>query len=350
MSGLDLLEKFLLSAAGERELQALPDYTSPPLPIALEATPEPYRDDAVIDEARAIAAAGNCTVDGNRCQIPFTVSPTLFPEPSKVGMIFYNGGLVDPRGYAPIADIVADRYGIPTVMPIFEGDRAFSFGLCDSGRLDLAKAEFPDVEKWVLAGHSFGGIAAMSDMWQRMEAGDDAAAGLVMVAADIQQLGCGDIDYSNSSLPMASLTGSLDGVLNMTRWEQNTIYLSPETEFMDIYGASHASFGAYDASERFELLGQTDGEPLVPSSIVWDLTAAAFAHVASRTGVELPTRVDPPEPTFHENSQDEKVEKNDPEETEAKEAEQAASAGIVSVRKAPWSWMAAAATLAWIVA
>ncbi|CAB9508483.1 Inherit from bactNOG: Carboxymethylenebutenolidase-related protein [Seminavis robusta] len=297
MSNLDLL--FL--ATGEQQLHSLQGYTSPPLPIALEATPEPYRDDAVIDEARAIAAAGSCSANGNRCQIPFTVSPDLFPEPSKVGMIFYTGALVDPRSYAPIADIVANRYGIPAVVPIFAGDRAFLFGLCDSGRLDLAKAEFPDVEKWVLAGHSLGGIAAMSDMWQRMEAGDDAAAGLVMLAADVRRdLGCGATDYSNSSLPMASLIGSLDGLMDRTQWEEHSMYASPETFVMDIYGAAHASFGAYDDSARFDLLGQTDGKPLVPSNIVWDLAAAAIAHVAARTGVDLPERVEPPD--LHEEA------------------------------------------------
>jgi Alpha/beta hydrolase family len=284
-----LLETFIF-LTGQRHLQELPDYTSPPLPIALEATPELYRDDAVMDEARDVAAAGNCTVDGNRCHIPFPVSSDMFPEPSKVGLVFYNGGLVDPRGYSVISAIVAERYGIPTVMPIFANDIAFTMGGCDSGRLDLAKAEFPEVEKWVLAGHSFGGVAAAANLWQRLEDGDEDAAGLVMLAADVQPaVGCGE--FSNASVPMASLIGSMDGVVNMTRWQENTVYMSPETFFMDVYGASHASFGAYDSSERGEILGQTDGEPLVPSSIVWDLAAATIAHVAARTGVPMPEKV-----------------------------------------------------------
>ena len=112
-----------------------------------------------------------------------------------------------------------------------------------------------------------------------------------MLASDVQPaLGCGVL--SNTTVPMASLTGSLDGVLNRTRWKENVVYTSPETFFMDIYGATHSSFGGYNSSERGDLLGQTDGEALIPSSIVWDLTAAAIAHVAARTGVPIPEKME----------------------------------------------------------
>lgn len=151
-----LLESFFLFSGGPRHLQELPDYTSPPNEGALAATPELYQSDEVVQASRDLDAAGNCTFDGNRCQIPFPVDSDKFGE-SKVGVVFYNGGLVDPRGYSPIAALLNDRYGLPVVMPIFAGDLAFVFGTCDSGRLDFAKAEFPEIEKWVLAGHSFGG-------------------------------------------------------------------------------------------------------------------------------------------------------------------------------------------------
>lgn len=268
----------------------LPDYTSPPTELALEATPEAFRSDEVMDQNRDMAAAGKCTTEeGSRCHIPFPPAPGF--EDSKIGVVFYCGGLVDPRGYSPLVEILATRYGFPTVMPIFEADLAFSFGTCDSGRVDIAKAEFPEVEKWILAGHSFGGVAAVVDMWSRYQSGDDAVAGLVPVAADVQQgLGCGDTDFSDTNLPMASVTGSLDLVLNMTRWELNKPLLSNQTQFVDIFGGNHAGFGSYDYSERFELFGQVDGTPLIGPEIQWDFTAAAIAHVASRIDVDMPIR------------------------------------------------------------
>lgn len=166
MSKAGLLESFLLLTGdghhhqSSRHLQppgALPDYTSPPLQVALNATPELYRSDDVVQLARDLDAAGNCTIDGNRCQIPFPVNANKFEGPSRVGVVFYNGGLVDPRGYSPIAALVNERYGMPVVLPIFDSDLPFAFGECDTGRLELAQAEFPEVEKWVLVGHSLGG-------------------------------------------------------------------------------------------------------------------------------------------------------------------------------------------------
>ena len=292
MSKFGILETLLLLSGGDhRVLQELPDYTSPPLPIALDATPEAYRSDDVIDTMRALAGSGSCSAAENRCHIPFPTPEGLFDGDSQVGVVFYPGGLVDPRGYSVIANILTTRYGLPTVIPVFNSDLAFTFGTCDSGRLDLAKAEFPQVEKWVLAGHSFGGIGAMSDMWSRWNDGDESAAGLAMLAADIRpDVGCGFIDFSDVDLPMASVTGSVDGVLNFTRWEANTVYFSNATQMLGIFGGTHDQFGAYDDSERFALLGQTDGQPLIPESIQWDLTAASIASVASRTGVPMPVR------------------------------------------------------------
>jgi len=299
-----LIESLLLlsSSYGGRQLQEIPDYTSPPLPIALEATPEDYRSDAVTDEMRAVAGAGNCTATEDRCHIPFVPPADGFEGDSQVGVIFYPGALVDPRGYSVVANLLATRYGFPTVIPVFNGDLAFTFGICDSGRLDFAQAEFPSVEKWILAGHSFGGVAAMVDMWSRWNEGDERAAGLVMLASYIQSVGCGDIDFSNTTLPMANVFAYNDEIVNITNWEQNQVYLSNNTEHTKIYGANHGQFGAYDDSGRFEALGQVDGEAVIPSFVVWDFIGASVASVASRVGVPMPVRINATAPAIENDA------------------------------------------------
>lgn len=129
----------------------------------------------------------------------------------------------------------------------------------------------------------------MSDMWTRWNDNDEAAAGLVLVAADVQQgLMCGEPDFSTTNLPMAQVLANNDGVLNMTRTAMNSVLNSNTTQIIDIFGANHGSFGDYDDSERGVVLGQVDGEALIPDSVVWDMTAAAIAGVASRTGTPLP--------------------------------------------------------------
>jgi len=278
-----------------RELQfPPPNFTSPPIPFAKKLTPKPYRQDSVVQSARSLDAVGGCSIDGNRCHIPFPVidfSKKFKGPESGVGVIFYNGGFVDPRAYSPIARILNDRYGIPVVIPIFFADLAFTFGKCDTTRLDFAKAEFPEVEKWVFAGHSFGGIAAFNDLWNRLNTMDDSAAGLALLGTDVgNAFGCGNTDFSDSDIPMAQVLGTNDGVLNRTRAEENAVLNTKEgTFFVDVFGANHASFGAYDDELRGTILGETDGEQSVPSYYVWDVAAAAIANVAARTGAALPT-------------------------------------------------------------
>ena len=284
------------SSATFRELQpSLPDYTSPPLDDALSATPQAYRDDEIIDEFRSMAAAGNCTTGSSstdRCHIPFVPPADAFDQPGgEVGVILYCGALVDPRGYAPLARLLADRYGLPVVIPVFDADVALSFGSCDTGRIPLAQAEFGNVEKWVLVGHSLGGLAAMVDAWTYRD--DPALGGLVMLGSYLNNdLGCGDTDFSPTSLPMADVTASNDLIMNQTNAELFKRLYSNDTLFVNIYGGNHALFGSYDYSERKPLLGQVDGEALIPPAVQWDLTVAAIYHVASRTGVDLPQKLE----------------------------------------------------------
>lgn len=133
---------------------------------------------------------------------------------------------------------------------------------------------------------------AALDTWNRWNTTHEAtAAGLVLLAADVQENigGCGITDFSVTDLPMAQVLASNDGTLNRTRTAQNRRYNSNATQFVEIYGANHASFGAYDSSERTEVLGYVDGESVIPDAVTWDTVAAAIANVAARTGVPLPT-------------------------------------------------------------
>ena len=182
---------------------------------------------------------------------------------------------------------------------------------CDSGRIDLAQAEFEFVEQWVLTGHSLGGVAAMVDAWSRLyntstttdnnssslDDEDDSAAplvgGLVMLASRVQDVGCGDTDFSTTNLPMAFVTASLDLIVNTTLADASTDTLSNFTLYLDIFGGNHAQFGSYNSSERIAVLGpgQVDGVAIIPPEVQWDLTAASIYHVASRLNVSLPQRL-----------------------------------------------------------
>jgi Alpha/beta hydrolase family len=186
------------------------------------------------------------------------------------------------------------------VIPIFAGDIPFT--PCSTGRVPVAASMYPTVQKWVLAGHSFGGTAAVSDLYSILYANGTAASeseslreamgGLVLLASDAGPLkGCGSNNFSDTDLPMALVRGQNDQILNMTRWEADVVNVPPNTTFLlEIMGGNHGGFGSYNTTERVEVLGpaQIDGPLLIDPAVQWDLTVAAIAHVASRSGVPLP--------------------------------------------------------------
>ena len=95
--------------------------------------------------------------------------------------------------------------------------------------------QFPEVENWCMAGHSLGGSMAASFAAENTAWVD----GLILLAA-----------YSTDpvELPVLSIYGSEDGVLNMEKYKKYRANL-PELLEQIIDGGNHAGFGFYGPQE-----------------------------------------------------------------------------------------------------
>lgn len=161
----------------------------------------------------------------------YTFQPT--GESRSTGLIFYPGGRVDARSYAPPARALAEQ-GYPVVivpMPL-------NLAVLGSGRAADVIAANPQVERWAIAGHSLGGAMAATFT----HGNPDAVEGLVFWAA--YPAGSADLS-ARTDLAVSSVYGTADAVLNWEAFESSRALLPSSTVWAPIEGGNHAQFGWY---------------------------------------------------------------------------------------------------------
>jgi len=153
-------------------------------------------------------------------------------ESNNTGLIFYPGGRVDPRSYAPAAMQFAERGYLTVIVPM-----PLNLAIFGSDRADEVIAHFPEIDNWVIAGHSLGGSMAARYAFRNL----DDVDGLVLWAAYPAE---GD-DLSNSAISSASIFGTNDGLVS----DQDILIaesnLPEDNLFQLINGGNHAQFGWY---------------------------------------------------------------------------------------------------------
>ncbi|MDD1711774.1 MAG: alpha/beta hydrolase [Methanoregulaceae archaeon] len=176
----------------------------------------------------AMESNANVTVQDNGNFVVFT--PTLSTPTS--GFIFYPGGHVDYRSYAPIAQEIASRgYQVSVVrMPL---SLAF-FGI---NKADEVIAAYPDMRYWVIGGHSLGGSMAASYAKKHpVNVQGLALWASYPVTSD---------DLSSTDMKGLSTYGSNDQVMDRENFYATLGVLPPGTMVQVIQGGNHAQFGNY---------------------------------------------------------------------------------------------------------
>ena len=148
------------------------------------------------------------------------------------GLIFYPGGRVDPRAYAPAARaIAAEGYRVVVVpMPL-------NLAVLAPGRAAEVIAAYPEVTAWALGGHSLGGAMAANFAAAQPE----TVRGLVLWAA----YPAASDDLSAQNLAVVSVYGTDDGVASVQAVTSVASRLPAGTRWVAVQGGNHAQFGWY---------------------------------------------------------------------------------------------------------
>ena len=169
------------------------------------------------------AACGEITIVLNEDD-----SVALLPEESgDVGILFYPGASVEPLAYVPFLSLLAEE-GYCVYVPSFP----FGMAAFDPDAAEEIMAAHPEIEAWVLAGHSLGGRTVCGFAAEDGE----SVLGVVVISSRIDEA------LLDSELPVLVLYGDRDGIYGGVRADD----LLPEnTTVVCIPGGNHAQFGDY---------------------------------------------------------------------------------------------------------
>ncbi len=157
-----------------------------------------------------------------------TFTPT--GKKSDIGVIFYPGGKVQPEAYSVIASSLA-KNGYTTIIVKMPFNLAF-FG---SNKADGVIANHTEISKWVMMGHSLGGVFA-SDYAVNHQ---DKVDGMIYLAS------YPNTNASNATFSALSIRGSLDNLTTVQNIEENKNKFPANTTFITIEGGNHYNNGNY---------------------------------------------------------------------------------------------------------
>jgi len=149
-----------------------------------------------------------------------------------VGLVFYPGARIDPVSYAPPLHTLAAQGFLVVLVPM-----PLNLAVLGSNRAADVIAEYPEIGRWVMAGHSLGGAMAAAFV----ASGDPAVDGLVLWGAYPSS---GD-DLSDWAGQVTSISATNDGLTTPDDIARTTPLLPTSTEFVIIDGGNHAQFGWY---------------------------------------------------------------------------------------------------------
>ncbi len=150
---------------------------------------------------------------------------------ASVGFVFYPGGGVDYRAYAPVLRPIAARgyfvalVRVPLNLAFFRADAATEI-----------IARYDGIEVWAVGGHSLGGVVAAMYAVKHPEEVD-----AVIFFASYPA----DDGLKNTAIQVMSIYGTNDGLATVDQIDESRKLLPDDTVFLPIEGGNHSQFGSY---------------------------------------------------------------------------------------------------------
>ncbi len=185
---------------------------------------------------------------------PLAAAPAS-EDPHKIGLIFYPGGRVDYRAYAPaLKQIAAQGY------PVFLVPVALNLAFFDINAAAPVIRANPEIRAWVIGGHSLGGVAASIFAARTPE-----IVGVVYWASYPT-----DDTLKNAGIPTLSIYGTRDGLATPEDIQRTRALLPQNAVLVAIEGGNHAQFGDYGPQNG-------DNPAEIPPETQWQQIANATA-------------------------------------------------------------------------
>jgi len=154
-------------------------------------------------------------------------------ETPNIGFIFYPGGRVDRQGYAHLMKAIASE-GYLVVVP----EMPLNIAAFRPNIADKIIAAHPEIDRWVISGHSVGGAMAAQYTHTRSE----NIAGLVIWASYPPD----KADLSSLGIPVTLIYGSRETRVTDSSIAERQHLLPADTVFVRIEGGDHHQFGSYE--------------------------------------------------------------------------------------------------------
>jgi dienelactone hydrolase len=176
--------------------------------------------------------------------VQVTHGPWLIFSPAQTtpttGFIFYPGGRIDPRGYASLMRAIASE-GYLVIVP----KMPFNIAAFSPNTANEIIAENPDIDLWVIGGHSVGGTMAAQFTDKHPEVIDGLA---IWASYPADNANLSDLD-----IPVISIYGSREVRVNDKSVAERKHLLPENSLYIRIEGGDHHQFGSYEINAEDHL-------------------------------------------------------------------------------------------------